>query len=111
MSVEEIAESGQHTIDDVNAALKAVQSLDPSGVAARDMRECLLIQIENHNGRGGVAWQIVCSHLKLLETRQFKELAKGTGPPRRTHPDRRRHDPAPRSPARPALYQLRRPRR
>ncbi|MEP6539874.1 MAG: RNA polymerase sigma-54 factor, partial [Bryobacteraceae bacterium] len=56
MSVEELAESGQHTIEDVTAALKAVQSLDPSGVAARDMRECLLIQLENHNGRGGVAW-------------------------------------------------------
>jgi RNA polymerase sigma-54 factor len=61
--------------------LKAVQSLDPSGVAARDMRECLLLQIEARNGRGGVAWQIVSGHLKLLETRQFKELAKVLGRP------------------------------
>lgn len=81
MSVEELAESGEHTVDDVKAALKAVQSLDPSGIAARDMRECLLIQLENHNGRGGVAWQIVSSHLKLLETRQFRELAKVLGRP------------------------------
>ncbi len=81
MSVDEIAESGQHSVEDVNAALRAVQSLDPSGVAARDMRECLLIQIENHNGRGGVAWQIIQNHLKLLETRQFKELAKVLGRP------------------------------
>lgn len=81
MSVEELVESGEHTVDDVKAALKAVQSLDPSGIAARDMRECLLIQLENHNGRGGVAWQIVSSHLKLLETRQFKELAKVLGRP------------------------------
>jgi RNA polymerase sigma-54 factor len=81
MSVEEIAQSGDHKLEDVQAALKAVQSLDPSGVAARDMRECLLIQIENHNGRGGVAWQIISDHLKLLETRQFKELAKVLGRP------------------------------
>jgi RNA polymerase sigma-54 factor len=50
-------------------------------VAARDMRECLLLQIEARNGRGGVAWQIVSGHLKLLETRQFKELAKVLGRP------------------------------
>jgi len=81
MSVEELAESGHHRIEDVTVALKAVQSLDPSGIAARDMRECLLIQLENHNGCGGVAWQIVHNHLKLLETRQFKELAKVLGRP------------------------------
>jgi RNA polymerase sigma-54 factor len=57
-------------------ALKAVQSLDPAGVAARDLRECLLLQIESGNGRGGVAWQIVSDHMRLLETRQFRELAK-----------------------------------
>ena len=40
------------------------------------MRECLLLQLESRNAKGGVAWQIVADHLKLLETRQFKELAK-----------------------------------
>ena len=81
LPIEEIAASGQHNLPDVEAALKAVQSLDPCGVAARDMRECLLLQIEARNGRGGVAWQIVSGHLKLLETRQFKELAKVLGRP------------------------------
>ena len=81
LSLEEIAESGQHKLEDVHAALKAVQDLDPSGVAARDMRECLLLQIAARNGEGGVAWQIISSHLKLLETRQFKELARVLGRP------------------------------
>jgi RNA polymerase sigma-54 factor len=81
MPVEEIAESGEHTLEDVNAALKAVQGLDPAGIAARDMRECLLLQIESNNGKGGVAWQIVSDHLKLLETRQYKELGKVLGRP------------------------------
>ena len=56
-----------------------VQSLDPAGVGARDLRECLLLQIESINGKGGVAWQIVSNHLRLLETRQFRELAKVLG--------------------------------
>jgi len=81
MTLEEIAETGVHRLEDVEAALKAVQALDPSGIAARDLRECLLLQIESRNGRGGVAWQIVENHLKLLETRQIKELAKVLGRP------------------------------
>jgi RNA polymerase sigma-54 factor len=61
--------------------LKAVQSLEPAGVGARDVRECLLLQLESRNGRNGLAWQIVADHLKLLETHQFKELARLLGRP------------------------------
>ena len=59
--------------------LRAVQSLDPAGVGARNLRECLLLQIESVNGRGGVAWQIVSNCLRLMETRQYKEIAKVLG--------------------------------
>ena len=58
------------------AALKFVQTLDPAGVGARNLRECLLLQLESMNARGGVAWHIVFSHLRLVETRQYRELAK-----------------------------------
>jgi RNA polymerase sigma-54 factor len=79
--LEEIAQMGKHSMEHVEAALKAVQSLDPAGIAARDMRECLLLQLEARSGEGGVAWQIISNHLKLLETRQYKELAKVLGRP------------------------------
>jgi RNA polymerase sigma-54 factor len=65
----------------VELALKAVQSLDPTGVGARNLRECMLLQIQSLNGEGGVAWQIVSNHMRLLETRQYKELAKALGRP------------------------------
>jgi RNA polymerase sigma-54 factor len=80
-TLEEIAESGRHTMPEVQEALRIVQTLDPAGVAAKDVKECLLLQIESRNGKGGVAWQIVNSCLKLLETRQFKEIAKQLGRP------------------------------
>jgi RNA polymerase sigma-54 factor len=80
-SLEEIASIGEHTAEQVEEALRAVQSLDPAGVAARNLRECLLLQIESVNGLGGVAWQIVTNHLRLLETKQFKEIAKVMGRP------------------------------
>ncbi len=75
-TLEEIADGGQHTREQVDAALKAVQSLDPAGVGARDLRECLLLQLESRDAGGGVAWQIVANHLRLLETRQVRELAR-----------------------------------
>ena len=80
-SLEEIASVGGHKAEDLEAALRVVQSLDPAGVAARDVRECMLLQIESENGKGGVAWQIVFGHMRLLETRQYKELAKALGRP------------------------------
>jgi len=75
-SLEEIAAGGEHKLETVEKALGVVQGLDPAGVAARDLRECLLLQLESRNGRGGVAWQIVSEHLKLVENRHLKELAK-----------------------------------
>ena len=75
-SLEEIAGMGDHTPEQIEAALKVVQGLDPAGVGARNVRECLLLELESMNGRGGVAWQIVSDHLRLLEMRQYRELAK-----------------------------------
>ncbi|PWU00085.1 MAG: RNA polymerase sigma-54 factor [Terriglobia bacterium] len=80
-SLEEIATAGEHTPEEVQEALRVVQSLDPAGVGARNLKECLLLQIESINGKGGVAWQIVSSHLRLLETHQYKEIAKLMGRP------------------------------
>jgi RNA polymerase sigma-54 factor len=80
-TLDEMAEQGQHRREVMDAALKAVQSLDPAGIGARDLRECLLLQIESGNGKGGVAWRIVSDHMRLIETRQFKELAKVLGRP------------------------------
>jgi RNA polymerase sigma-54 factor len=80
-SVEEIAAVGEHKPEQVQEALRVVQSLDPAGVAARDLRECLLLEIESVNGKGGVAWQIVFNHLRLMETRQYKEISRLLGRP------------------------------
>jgi len=79
--LEEIAVASGDSLEDLGSALEAVQSLDPAGVAARDLQECLLLQLASRNGRGGVAWQIVSQHLKLLELHHTKELAKVLGRP------------------------------
>src|SRR5579884_1374691 len=80
-SIEEIAETGQHTIAEVEEALRMVQTLDPAGIAARDLRECLLLQLESRGAKGGVAWHIVDKHLKQLQSRQYREMARALGRP------------------------------
>jgi RNA polymerase sigma-54 factor len=73
---EEMASEENLPLADVTEAIRVVHTLDPAGVGAADLRECLLLQIESINGKGGVAWQIVADHLKLVESRQFKEIAR-----------------------------------
>jgi RNA polymerase sigma-54 factor len=75
-SPEEMAEEGGHKLEDVKEATHVVQTLDPAGVAASDLRECLLLQLESRGAKDGVAWQIVFDHLKLVETRQPKEMVR-----------------------------------
>jgi len=75
-TAEEIAAESGDTLADVQEAIRVVQTLDPAGVAASDLRECLLLQIESQGGKGGVAWQVVFDYLKLVETRQTKELVR-----------------------------------
>ncbi len=61
----------------VEAALALVQSLDPPGVARRDVRECLLAQLE-HRGedRDSLAWKMIADHWELFLRRQFAQVAK-----------------------------------
>lgn len=81
LGLEEIAASGEFTLEALREALQVVQSLDPAGVGARDLQECLLLQLASRNARGGVAWQIVSDHLHLLEAHKLKELARALGRP------------------------------
>jgi RNA polymerase sigma-54 factor len=79
--LEEIAAAEGLCLQDLEASLKAVQSLDPTGIGATTLRECLLLQLEARGARDGVAWKIIHDHLKLLETRQMSQLAKVLGRP------------------------------
>jgi RNA polymerase sigma-54 factor len=75
-TLEEIAASGSDKLEDLEQALKLVQECDPAGVAARDLRECLLLQLHALGAEGSLAWQIVSDHLALLQDKQHKEIIK-----------------------------------
>lgn len=78
-SVEEIAAMGDWSIDDVERALTMVQQFDPVGVAARDLQECLILQLR-HLGLGDTITEtIVAEHLRLLQNHQIAEISRRLG--------------------------------
>jgi RNA polymerase sigma-54 factor len=78
-SVEEIAAMGDWSVEEVERALRAVQLFDPIGVAARDLQECLLLQIRHIGLEGTPTEKIVGEHLRLLQNHQVPELARRLG--------------------------------
>src|SRR5215208_6426990 len=56
--------------------LRKVQTLDPLGVAARDLRECLLIQVRMLNADTTEIVAIIERHLKHLESKNYQAIAK-----------------------------------
>jgi len=77
LSVEDIAKALEVGVERVERALQAVQSLDPPGVAARNLRECLLLQLEIRSGPvARRAHEIVQDLFEDLEKRRFPQIAR-----------------------------------
>ena len=68
-------------MEDVEEALTMVQEFDPPGVAARDLPECLLLQLKVIDPQNTLAQQIIAEHLKLLQNNQLKEVARALNRP------------------------------
>jgi len=73
----ELAHMTGATPEEVEAALYKVQRLDPVGVAARNPRECLLVQMEVLGlTEDPILVELVSEHLEDLEGRRYKPLVK-----------------------------------
>jgi RNA polymerase sigma-54 factor len=75
-SIEEIAKSTESTPQEVQKVLSLIQTFDPVGVGARDLRECLLLQIKAKGEENSLAGQIIDKYLPYLEKKRFEFLAK-----------------------------------
>ena len=78
-SVEEIAAMGDWPVAEVERALQHVQTFDPIGVAARDLQECLWLQIKHLGLEGTPTEKVVTEHLRLLQNHQVPEIARRLG--------------------------------
>src|SRR5881398_2978935 len=77
----ELTENGKYSQDDLDDALAVVQEFDPIGVGARDLRECLLLQLKAFDPQNTLAQQIVSEHLKQVQSNQLKEIARALNRP------------------------------
>src|ERR1700737_3603940 len=80
-SMEELAQQDKYSQDDLDDALGVVQDFDPIGVGARDLRECLLLQLKAFDPQNILAQQIVSEHLKQVQSNQLKEIARALNRP------------------------------
>ncbi|WP_300731628.1 RNA polymerase factor sigma-54 [uncultured Desulfovibrio sp.] len=76
-SVQDVAELTSATPAEVETVLDRIHFFDPVGVAARDARECLLIQLRNLNyDRDPILKELVEYHLEDLEAHRYKPLLR-----------------------------------
>ena len=83
-STAEIAEALGVAVADVERVLLVIQAFEPPGIGARDLAECLLIQLRQREGRENVydldlATQIVRSHLEDLTKRRYARITRTLG--------------------------------
>lgn len=78
-SADEIAAAGPYAPEDVEKAIGTIQALDPIGVGARDLRECLLLQLEFLELAVPLVENIIRDHWEMFMQRHFVQLAKVLG--------------------------------
>ncbi len=67
------------TIKQAKDALKIVQALEPPGVGARDLKECLLLQLDKRDATYEVAKELIANYLDDIQARRYPQIAKKFG--------------------------------
>ncbi len=78
-TLEELTQSTGLPAEKILEVLKVIQSFDPPGVGARDLRECLMLQLERAGQQAGLEYRIVRDFMEALGKRRIPEIARGTG--------------------------------
>ncbi len=76
---EEMSKNTGIAQDDFEHMLTLIQSFFPPGVGARDLRECLLIQLKREGRQGSLEYKIISEHMQDLGKRRFPEIARRMG--------------------------------
>ncbi|MBV8813481.1 MAG: RNA polymerase factor sigma-54 [Verrucomicrobia bacterium] len=77
--LDEIVNQSDVSLEELTDALHLVQSLHPVGVAAQDLRDCLLIQLRRLGKAGSIEYQIVDQYLEELGRKRYPDIARRLG--------------------------------
>jgi RNA polymerase sigma-54 factor len=78
-SLAEISQNTTHSVEELQQMLDLVQTFHPVGVGARDLKDCLLIQLRRLGKQDSLEYQIVNGFLEDLGRRRFPEVARRLG--------------------------------
>src|SRR5665213_1525974 len=78
VTLEELCTSTGLPPEKISEVLKVVQGFEPVGVGARDLRECLLLQLERAGQQETLEYRIVRDYMDALGKRRIPEIARGT---------------------------------
>ena len=76
VSTQEISENEGFDLEAIEDVLDTIQRFDPLGIGARDLKECLYIQVRNAGLKNGIVERIIENHLPELENRNFVAIVK-----------------------------------
>ncbi|MBS3809890.1 MAG: RNA polymerase factor sigma-54 [Desulfobacterales bacterium] len=76
VSADEIARMSEAPVSKAEQVLATMQTFDPPGICARNLRECLLIQADQLGIDDPVVNSIIREHLKDLENKRYQAIAK-----------------------------------
>src|SRR6266480_4866103 len=76
---EEMALNSGIPKEDFEKMLALIQSFYPAGVGARDLRECLLLQLQREGRENDIEYKILSEHMEDLGKRRFPEIARRMG--------------------------------
>lgn len=79
IDLKEIATHTGTCLKDVESTLKIIQTLDPPGIAARDLSECFILQLEREGSLSPKIKKIIKDYLPALSTGKLKDLSKRFG--------------------------------
>jgi RNA polymerase sigma-54 factor len=74
--IEELAEKTNHSLEELEDSLCVIQDLDPLGVGARNLQECLILQVKLAGADRKILTEIITEHLNLVERKDFPTLAR-----------------------------------
>ena len=78
-TVEELSVSTNLPVEKISGVLKVIQTFDPPGVGAANLRECLLLQLDRSGQQDTLEYRIVHDFMDALGKRRIPEIARGTG--------------------------------
>lgn len=79
VNLDDISEFTGCSTETAEKVLELIQGFDPPGIAARNIRESLLLQLKRKDLENSLAYRIVDEHMDLLETRNHALIARKTG--------------------------------